>query len=238
MELDFRRADWESRLIYPDWYIRVEDELRSLFFPVVHHDAQLKAFRHKVYDLVAELLESKRMPLAERGPDLDQERRPVDTIVIHHTEEEPGIRLTKLSAIGLVRQYAFEYLADNVRGEHVRGEPVWSGHFRQGEMVVFAYHWLIRPEGTAERLLEDTAIGWHAGNWAVNTSSAGIALSGNYETDTPPHTQIEAAARIIREYYPQVARGSIVGHREVAAGITCPGAYFLDVWKQMLLNLV
>ena len=238
MELDFRRADWESRLIYPDWYIRVEDELRRLFFPVVHHDAQLKAFRHKVYELVAEMLESKRMPLAERGPDLDRERRSIDTIVIHHTEEEPGIRLGKLSAIGLVRQYAFEYLADNVRGEQVRGEPVWSGHFRQGEMVFFAYHWLIRPEGTAERLLEDTAIGWHAGNWAVNTSSAGIALSGNYETDTPPHTQIEAAARIIREYYPQVARGRIVGHREVAAGITCPGAYFLDVWKQMLLNLV
>jgi len=238
MDLDFRRADWESRLTSPDWYIRVEDELRQLFFPVVHHDAQLKAFRHKVYELVAEMLESKRMPLAERGPDLDRERRPVDTIVIHHTEEEPGIRLGKLSAIGMVRQYAFEYLADNVRGEHVRGEPVWSGHFRQGEMVFFAYHWLIRPEGTAERLLEDTAIGWHAGNWAVNTRSAGIALSGDYETGTPPHTQIEAAARIIKEYYPHVDMESIRGHREVAAGITCPGAYFLYGWKQALLNLV
>ncbi len=238
MDLDFRRADWESRLTSHDWYNRVEDELRGLFFPVVHHDAQLKAFRHKVYELVEELLESKRMALAERGPDLDRERRPVDTIVIHHTEEEPGIRLSKLSAIGLVRQYAFEYLADNVQGRQVRGEPVWSGHFRQGKMVFFAYHWLIRPDGTAERLLEDTAIGWHAGNWAVNTSSAGIALSGDYETGTPPHAQIDATARVIREYYPQVDKGGICGHREVAAGITCPGAYFLHGWKQMLLNLV
>ncbi len=238
MDLDFRRAEWESRLTSPDWYMRVEDELRRLFFPVVHHDAQLKAFRHKVYELVAELLESKRLPLAERGPDLDRERRPVDTIVIHHTEEEPGIRLSKLSAIGLVRQYAFQYLADDVLGKHVRGEPVWSGHFRQGEMVFFAYHWLIRPDGAAERLLEDTAIGWHAGNWTVNTSSVGIALSGDYETSTPPYAQIEAAARIIREYYSGVARESIVGHREMAAGISCPGAYFLQGWKQMLLNLV
>jgi len=238
MDLDFRRADWEGRLIYPDWYIRVEDELRRLFFPVVHHDAQLKAFRHKVYELAAEMLESKRMPLAERGPDLDRERRSIDTIVIHHTEEEPGIRLGKLSAIGLVRQYAFEYLADDALGRHARGEAVWSGHFRQGEMVFFAYHWLIRPDGTAERLLEDTAIGWHAGNWAVNTSSAGIALSGDYETGTPPHTQIVAAARIIKEYYPHVDKESIRGHREVAAGITCPGAYFLHGWKQALLNLV
>jgi hypothetical protein len=238
MDLDFRRAEWESRLSSPDWYIRVEDELRRLFFPVVHHDAQLKAFRHKLYELVAELLESQRVPLAERGPDLDRERHPVDTIVIHHTEEEPGIGLSKLSAIGLVRQYAFQYLEDNVLGRRVRGEPVWSGHFRQGRMVFFAYHWLIRPDGRAERLLEDTAIGWHAGNWAVNTSSVGIALSGDYEIDTPPHAQIEAAARIIREYYPGVAQGSIFGHREVAAGITCPGAYFLHGWKQMLLDLV
>lgn len=238
MELDFRRAEWESRLTSLDWYIRVEDELRRLFFPVVHHDAQLKAFRHKVYELVAELLESKRLPLAERGPDLDRERRPVDSIVIHHTEEEPGIRLSKLSAIGLVRQYAFQYLADDVLGRHVRGEPVWSGHFRQGEMVFFAYHWLIRPEGTAERLLEDTAIGWHAGNWAVNTSSIGIALSGDYETNTPPYAQIEATARIISEYYPHVDKGCISGHREVTGGVTCPGAYFLHGWKQTLLDLV
>jgi hypothetical protein len=237
MDLDFQRADWESRLTWPDWYMRVEDELRRLFFPVVHHDAQMKAFRHKVYELVAELLESKRLPLAERGPDLDRERRPVDTIVVHHTEEEQGIGLGKLSAIGLVRQYAFQYLEDNVLGRHVRGEAVWSGHFRQGEMVFFAYHWLIRPDGTAERLLADTAIGWHAGNWAVNTSSIGIAVSGDYETDTPPYAQIEATARIIREYYPGVASESIVGHREVAAGITCPGVYFLHGWKQPLLNL-
>ena len=238
MDLDFRRAEWESRLTSPDWYIRAEDELRRLFFPVVHRDAQLKAFRHMVYELVAELLESKRLPLAERGPDLDRERRPVDTIVIHHTEEEPGIRLSKLSAIGLVRQYAFQYLAGDVLGRHVSGEPIWSGHFRQGEMVFFAYHWLIRPDGTVERLLEDTAIGWHAGNWGVNTRSVGIALSGDYETNTPPYAQIEATGRIIREYYPGVAKGNISGHREVTGGVTCPGTSFLHSWKQTLLDLV
>jgi len=123
-------------------------------------------------------------------------------------------------------------------GRHVSGEPVWSGHFRLGEMVFFAYHWLIRPDGTVERLLEDTAIGWHAGNWAVNTSSVGIALSGDYETNTPPYVQIEATARIIREHYPGVAQGSIAGHREVAGGVTCPGAYFLHGWKQTLWDLV
>src|SRR5437763_11813038 len=137
MNLDFERSYWESRLRYPDWYNRLANELDQLFFPVVHDNLQLKAFRNQVYELVEELLESKAIPLAQKGPDLDQARRPVDTIVIHHTEEAPDMRLGKLSAIGLVRQYAHQYLRDDVLGRCVRGEPIWSGHFRNGEMVFF-----------------------------------------------------------------------------------------------------
>src|SRR6266568_3431835 len=164
MRRDFHRAYWESRLTHPDWYVSLEHELHQSFFPVVHKHAQLKAFRHQVYELVEALLDSRSIPLAEHGPNLDEERQSIDTVVIHHTEEEPDIRLTKLSAIGLVQQYAFQYLADDVLGRRVKGEPIWSGHFRQGKMVFFAYHWLVRPNGTAERLLEDASIGWHAGN--------------------------------------------------------------------------
>jgi hypothetical protein len=237
MNLDFQREYWESSLQYPDWYTRLEKELRQLFFPVVHNDPQLKAFRNKVYSLVEELLAGDKIPLAESGPDLDRERQPVDTVVIHHTEEDPAISLGKLSAIGLVRQYGFEYLENKSPGERVEGRPVWSGHFREGKMVFFAYHWLIRPDGRAERLLEDAYIGWHAGNWEVNTRSVGIALSGNYEEAIPPIAQIEAAAKVIGENYP---RASILGHREVRqeAILTCPGAYFLTNWKETLLQEV
>src|SRR5689334_8166899 len=111
MSLDFQRDYWESRLRLPDWYNHLEDELKGLFFPVVHHNTELKAFRNQVYALIAELLERAEMPLAATGPDLDVERQPVDTIVVHHTEEDPSISLSRLSAIGLVRQYAFQYLA-------------------------------------------------------------------------------------------------------------------------------
>jgi hypothetical protein len=241
MNLDFQREYWESSLQYPDWYKRLEKELRQLFFPVVHNDARLKAFRNKVYDLIEELLAGDKIPLAESGPDLDRDRQPVDTVVIHHTEEDPGMSLGKLSAIGLVRQYGFEYLEKDVSGDdRVEGKPVWSGHFREGKMVFFAYHWLIRPDGRAERLLEDAYIGWHAGNWDTNTRSIGIALSGNYEEAIPPFAQIEAAAKVIRENYPRVARRHIVGHREVNKGVslTCPGAYFLTTWKEPLLRRV
>ena len=238
MKLHFEREHWEELLIFPDWYVHVEDELRALIFPVVRPDAELKHFRHQVYELVEEMLERGTLPLAQHGPELDGERRPIDTVVIHHTTEEPDIRLSKLSAIGLVRQYAFQYLEDNVLGNCVRGEPIWSGHFRQGRMVFFAYSWLIRPDGATERLLEDSYIGWHAGNWGVNTRSVGIAFSGVYEHTNPPPAQIEAAARLIREHYPQIARTNIVGHCEAAKGTTCPGLCFLDGWKQVLLDRV
>ncbi|TMD89312.1 MAG: N-acetylmuramoyl-L-alanine amidase [Chloroflexi bacterium] len=236
--LDFQRDYWKTRLRFPDWYSRLEDELTSLFFPVVHDDPRLKAFRNQVYALIAELLVCKELPLAATGPDLDTARQPVDTVVIHHTEEDAAISLDRLSAIGLVRQYGFQYLADNVLGHRVRGQPIWSNHFREGQMVFFAYHWLIRSDGTAERLLEDSYIGWHAGDWQINTRSVGIALSGTYEAAIPPLPQIESAARVIHSYYPHVSRNSIVGHREVRKDLTCPGAYFLEMWKDMLVSSV
>ncbi len=236
MHLDFKREYWINKLQHPDWYSRLENELKQHFFPVVHNNPQLKAFRNNVYDLVAEMLISKSIPLAERGPDLDTERKAIDTIVIHHTEEEPVMSLDKLSAIGLIRQYAFQYLENNVLGNRVRGQPIWSGHFRERQMVFFAYHWLIRPDGTAIQLLQDQYIGWHAGHWDTNTRCIGIALSGNYEEDTPPLTQIAATAQLIRDKYAQVEKSRTIGHREVKVGVTCPGAYFLNGWKKSLLE--
>src|SRR5260370_4010515 len=210
--LDFQRDYWETRLRFPDWYSRLENELTSLFFPVVHDDPRLKAFRNQVYALIAELLACKELPLAAAGPDLDMARQPVDTVVIHHTEEDAAISLGRLSAIGLVRQYAFQYLAGNVLDHRVRGQPIWSNHFREGQMVFFAYHWLIRPDGTAERLLEDSHIGWHAGDWQINTRSVGIALSGNYEAAIPPLPQIAPAPRVIPPSYPHYFQHNIPRH--------------------------
>lgn len=235
VDIDFRRAQWEEKLPFDDWYIRLERELNELVFPVTSKNEQRKLFRSRVYELVEELLEGRRIPLAEDGPNMDGERKAVDTVVVHHTDEEGGIRLGKLSAIGLVRQYAFQYLRDDVLGRHVRGEAIWSGHFREGAMVFFAYHWLVRADGTAERLLEDGAIGWHAGNWEINTRSVGLALSGRYEEVIPPMVQIEGAARLVREHYPHVARERVLGHREVVE-TSCPGEHFLAGWKQTLLG--
>lgn len=232
----FQRAYWEGKFRRPDWYRQLERELREHVFSVVHDDPPLKAWRHQVYSLAGEMLERGEIPLARSGPDLDEERQPVDTIVLHHTEEDAAISLAELNAIGLLRQYGFQYLENSVMGREVSGEPVWSGHFRQGRMVFFAYHWLVRPGGACERLLEDRAIGWHAGNWKINTRSIGLALSGNYEHATPPAEQIEAAAQLINEQYPSIARERIFGHREIRPDLTCPGDRFLNEWKAQLMQ--
>lgn len=238
MVLKFDREYWESRLKHLDWYVRLEKELEKEIFPIVHEDPVVKKFRQQVYELVEELLEKEEIPLAAKGPNLDAERKSIDTVIIHHTEGEPDIRPSMLSAIGFVRQYGFEYLQNDVLDHELRGNPVWSGHFRNGKMVFFAYHWLIRPDGKAERLLKDEYIGWHAGVWRINTKSVGIAFSGNYEHKTPPTAQIKSAAMVIKKQYPQIDRERIFGHLEIKEGRTCPGEYFLKEWKAKLLDLL
>lgn len=235
---EFQAAYWENKFRLPDWYRQLAYELTSFVFSVVHDDPQLKAWRHQIYSLAGEMLERGEIPLASAGPDLDEERKPLDTLVLHHTEEDPHISLAKLNAIGLLRQYGYQYLENNVLGRAVSGEPVWSGHFRQGKMAFFAYHWLIRPDGTCEHLLEDHALGWHAGNWDINTRSIGIALSGNYEHTTPPPAQIAATAQLIRARYPSIASERILGHREIRPELTCPGEHFLSTWKEQLLQSI
>lgn len=234
----FRREEWMHKLRRPDWYNQLEEELTRFIFPVVHDDPGLKEWRQEVYNLVGEMLERGEIPLATTGPDLDSQRRSIDTIIIHHTEDDAQMPLATLSAIGLLRQYSFQYLQDDVLGRPVRGEAVWSGHFRSGSMVFFAYHWLIYPNGMVERLLEDRAIGWHAGNWEINTRSIGLALAGNYEHAVPPVEQLVAAAHVIRRYYSSILPEQVLGHREVRTGLTCPGAFFLKDWKQTLLEML
>src|SRR5438045_8925588 len=122
--LDFQRDYWKTRLRFPDWYSRLEDELTSLFFPVVHDDPRLKAFRNQVYALIAALLAHKELPLAATGPDLDTARQPIDTVIIHHTEKDAAISLGRLSAICLIRQYAFQHLSRDVLGQRLSCQPI------------------------------------------------------------------------------------------------------------------
>lgn len=232
-----QEEQWRQQLQHPDWYVRLEPYLRNTIYPIIHDDPKLKTERHRFYYLVEEMLKNGQIPVAETGPNLDSERQPIEAVIVHHTEEDPNISLGRLSAIGFVRQYAQKYLDDDVYGNRgLKGQPIWSGHFRNGEMVFFAYHWLIRPNGTSERLLDDKYVARHAVE--RNPKTVGIALSGNYEHSTPPLEQIEAIAQVVKNNYSFVNNDRILGHREVMEGRTCPGDQFLGGWKNSLIEAI
>jgi hypothetical protein len=153
MEVIFNTLFWEENLRYPDWYIRLAKELKETF-SLTAVDEGAKKYRHNVYDLVGEMLRNSQIPLAAKGPNFDKERKPIDSVVIHHTKETPYIKQDTLCGIGLIRQYAIDYLNNDVLGYKVYGKPIWSGHFVRSNQVFFAYHWLVRLDGTIERIIK------------------------------------------------------------------------------------
>jgi len=244
------REYWSEYLQQPDWYIHLEPFLQEWIYAYVHDDKTVKTVREPFYLLVADMLEENEIPLASNGPDFDEPRRrrveqglsPIDTVVIHHSEADPGehidIQPKLLNAIGFIRQYAFEFSQD----VNLRGKPLWSGHFTsEGKQVFCAYNGIITPDGKREWLLEDRERRyrlWHAGG-EINDRSAGLVVVGNYEHMSPSVIQINGLARTIQENYADVQFDSqhIVGHMEVNSARTCPGEEFLgdNGWKSTLL---
>jgi N-acetyl-anhydromuramyl-L-alanine amidase AmpD len=167
----------------------------------------------------------------------DSERQPIDTIVFHHTSLPTGVTLEELSALQRERLYVPFYQALQKEG------LVYSGHVQNGSEVFYAYHWLVRADGKTERLLHDTEIGWHAGNWETNRRSIGICFDGNYEDSQPSTAALKSAAAIIKNNYFSVPKERIIGHCEVKEGTVCPSGVFLSQgdtqgWKEKLLTLL
>jgi len=138
----------------------------------------------------------------------------------------------------LIRLYAMYYSNPVENEKYIKGQPIFSHHFRDGEQVFYAYHWLVRMNGEVERLLPDNETGWQAGNWEVNCRSVAICLDNDFENSRPSVNVIETIAKIIKENYNHVEKARIFGHREVSPKTTCPGNSFLSDWKQEILDLI
>ena len=92
----------------------------------------------------------------------------------------------------------------------------------------------MRMDGSFERLLNETQIGWHAGNWKINKRSIAICLDNDYEGQDPSDEVLAKLAEHIRREYPDVK--NVIGHCEANQGTVCPGANFLSDWKLKLLR--
>jgi len=155
---------------------------------------------------------------ADGNCDWDIQRPPInqiDTIVVHHTESDSSLSWQRLSEIQKQRLYS-----PNLR-QH-------SGHFRklddgQQEEVFYAYHYIVRSDGSFERLLNDHEIGWHSHNWDVNVHSIAIVLDGDYKNKQPGAKMLDAIKQIVA-MYPNVR--FVISHHEVYKRKICPGPWF------------
>jgi len=236
---------WEENLSRKDWYLRLAKDFKKYIIKPEIDEGQtsgnrrsdLRKIKREIYYIVNEFYKKNKLYLGKSGENWDKERKLIKYIVLHHTSSSQNIFLSMLSIIQMIRLYIGRYLVKDMKPK-VYGQPLWSNHFRRGKMVFFAYHWLIRSDGSAQRLLQDNQIGWHAGRWPINCASIAICFSGDYENKMPDKKMLDAAVKIIRENYPQVKKKNILGHGETRPKPTsCPGKYLGHIKKYILERL-
>lgn len=226
---NFDETKWKKNLLCEDWYITLGNEIQQ----IVNHGHYKEL--PKLYDLIEDMLSNGLIPLSDDGPNFDEERKVPDAIVVHHA----GSLIStpkRLSAMGLLRQYALDYFYKKTLGYDLYGKAIWSNHFNQGEQVFYAYHWLILDSGEKIRLLEDKYIGWHAGNWDINTRSVGVVLSGNFEKSFPNEDQLKSLTELIKGEYNSIDKNRIKFHSDIVKTV-CPGDKFRQMWMEKLQKI-
>ena len=245
MEINTQR--WEGVIKKPDWYLSIISELEIILQQSLKlSESEKKRLKYKIYSFFEEHLNNDDIALGNEIGIWDVGRKPIDTIIIHHTELPSGLTKESLSAIELLRLYARYYAKPyDERDATVSGKAISSGHVRNGKQVFYPYHWIVRMDGTTERLLEDSEIGWHAGNWEVNRRSIAIVVDNDYNEARPEGVVLQSIAGLIHSYYKDVLKERIYGHCEVRflGPTTCPSKLFLSKdayrgWKEDLLALV
>jgi hypothetical protein len=240
----FNENEWKEKIKQPSWYFEVPLMLEKLSELRNKDESEYKTTIKNIYSFFEVQLDLGNVFLGNVANIWDIERKPIDTIVIHHTHHEEKLTKERLSAIELIRLYAPYFNKPYSRmDKKLRGEPVFSGHIRNDKQIFYPYHWIVRKNGEVEQLLFDNEIGWHAGNWDVNCRSIGIALDGDYENSTPSETQLKAITDLIKEKYPTIKKDMIKGHREINSKTTCPSNLFLTTsekkgWKKTLLEVI
>ncbi len=239
-DLNFKK--WEEYIKKPTWYFDILAEIEQYKKSNTKTPTEWKQLKREVYNFFEDYLKRDAIFLGDTGKNWDTERKSIDTIIIHHTSESRNLTLERLSAVTLFRLYAAYYANPyDSRDADVKGQPIYSHHFRNKKQVFWPYHWIVREGGKIERLLNDDEIGWQAGNWDINCRSIAIVLDNDYENDTPPDDEISAIVKIIKTNYPHIQKERVFGHREINPKTTCPSNLFLSQnntpgWKDAILR--
>ncbi len=237
MHIGFDEGYRRNRIRQPDWYMELAKFMHQARKKIDSDSEEAKELTKKIRLFFEHELEAGRVALGNAGKDFDEERKHIDTIIIHHTSDKPGYRLSYMNAVQMLNLYVSYYVNPTKEEKELKGKPLWSGHFKDDKQVFYAYHWLMRMNGGFERLLEDNEIGWQAGNWDVNTRSVAICIDNDYEDKDPEESLLKKLAQHIRSTYPDVKTENIVGHCEIS-DTKCPGTNFLKTWKPKLTEFL
>lgn len=235
----FDEGIWDTCISKFDWYLKLASEFELLEKLKQNlSEQEIEVLKEDIYSYIEGKLENEIIPINVNGPNWDAERKTIDTIIIHHTSHDKPLTLTRLNTMHLLRLYMPFFKNPSEENKFIKGRAISSGHYMQKKQVFYGYHWLVRLDGSIERLLKDEYIGWHAGNWDINTRSIAICIDGNFEKGSPKVKVIQSIANLINENYPKVETEKILGHREITKKTVCPGKEFLSVWKPILINLI
>ena len=144
---------WTEAIKTPTWYLTLRPEFERL--AKLMEDEKLRTeIKEEIYQFFEDHLENNSIVLGSSGPNWDADRKPVDTIVIHHTKNQSGMTKQRLSAMHLFRLYAAYYASPSTEELEIKGQPIYSNHFKENKQVFYAYHWLVRMDGTTEKIIE------------------------------------------------------------------------------------
>ncbi|MDO8452277.1 MAG: peptidoglycan recognition family protein [bacterium] len=190
--------------------------------------------KHEFFQFIGDLVAEGQIKLGETGDNRDEEREPIDTIVIHHTQTSPERDIRWLNGLQLLTLYVPVF--SNPGKDEEYKQPIWSSHFDEnGKMLFIAYHYLVYPDGRVENPLEDREIGWHAGDWGYNKRSIGLAFVDDLTSNEPTAAALNSARNIIAKYTSKNPEIEVIGHKQIEDGHTeCPGVKF-DEWKDKLI---
>lgn len=237
--IKFEEDLWRRLIQKPTWYFGYIQFINQAKAELGEKTQELDSLNKKVRHFFEAALKEDKVCLAKEGPNLDEQRLPVDTIVIHHTSAESGYRLSYLNATQMLNIYAPYFANPTIRSENdLKGKALWSGHFKAGRQVFWGYHWLMRMDNTPTRLLDDNQLGWHAGNWEINCRSVAICLDNDYEKQNPSDDILQKLAAHIKDHYPNVESQNIIGHCEARDSTICPGTNFVKTWKPKLVKYI
>jgi len=168
---------WKEKIKNPLWYLEVPEEMKKLISLKSENEAEFQKSKEQIYSFFENELDLSNVYLGEVVKNFDEERKGIDTIVIHHTHGDNPMSKERLSAMEFLRLYVPYFSNPTYENDQIiRGKAIYSGHYRNEKQIFYPYNFFVNEDGSVEELLFENEIGWHSGDWGVNCRSVAIAL--------------------------------------------------------------